>query len=232
MADTRTITMNGVEIYLDTRTTAQWGTVSRVIPKGFVCVELTTDGKCKMKCGDGVQTFADLPYIGGDLDMTQINNAITTALTNYYTKTETDNAISEAIGNLGTLFRFKGRVDTVNDLPVSDNQQGDVYLVGAEGANEFAEYYWTGTFFDYMGKTTSIDLTDYYKKSEVDNLLDGKVDKVEGKGLSTEDFTTELKNRLNSLENYDDTVLTERVAAIENDYIKSTDKLILNCSIT
>ena len=232
MADTRTITMNGVEIYLDTRTTAQWGTVSRVIPKGFVCVELTTDGKCKMKCGDGVQTFADLPYVGGDLDMTQINNAITTALTNYYTKTETDNAISEAIGNLGTLFRFKGRVDTINDLPVSDNQQGDVYLVGAEGVNEFAEYYWTGTFFDYMGKTTSIDLTDYYKKSEVDNLLDGKVDKVEGKGLSTEDFTTELKNRLNSLENYDDTALTERVAVIESDYIKSTDKLILNCSIT
>lgn len=232
MADTRTITMNGVEIYLDTRTTAQWGIVSRVIPKGFVCVELTTDGKCKMKCGDGVQTFADLPYIGGDLDMTAINNAITTALTNYYSKTETDNAISEAIGNLGTLFRFKGRVDTVNDLPVSDNQQGDVYLVGAEGANEFAEYYWTGTFFDYMGKTPSIDLTDYYKKSEVDNLLDGKVDKVEGKGLSTEDFTTELKNRLNSLENYDDTALTARVSAIEGDYIKSTDKLILNCSIT
>lgn len=232
MADTRTITMNGIEIYLDARTTAQWATVSRVIPKGFVCVELTTDGKCKMKCGDGVQAFADLPYIGGDLDMTKINEAITTALTDYYTKTETDNAISEAIGNLGTLFRFKGRVDTVNNLPASDNQQGDVYLVGAESANEFAEYYWTGTFFDYMGKTTSVDLTDYYKKSDVDNLLDGKVDKVEGKGLSTEDFTTELKNRLNSLENYDDTALTERVAAIEGDYIKSTDKLILNCSIT
>ena len=232
MADPRTITMNGVEIYLDTRTTAQWATVVRVIPKGFVCVELTTDNKCKMKCGDGVQAFADLPYVGGDLDMTAINNAITTALTNYYTKTETDTAISEAIGNLGTLFRFKGRVDTVNDLPVSDNQQGDVYLVGAEGASEFAEYYWTGTFFDYMGKTTSIDLTDYYKKSDVDNLLNGKVDKVEGKGLSTEDFTTELKNRLNSLENYDDTALTARVAAIEGDYIKSTDKLILNCSIT
>lgn len=232
MADPRTITMNGVEIYLDTRTTAQWATVVRVIPKGFVCVELTTDGKCKMKCGDGVQTFADLPYVGGDLDMTAINNAITTALTNYYTKTETDNAISEAIGNLGTLFRFKGRVDTVNDLPVSDNQQGDVYLVGAESASEFAEYYWTGTFFDYMGKTTSVDLTDYYKKSDVDNLLNNKVDKVDGKGLSTEDFTTELKNRLNSLENYDDTALTARVAAIEGDYIKSTDKLILNCSIT
>ena len=232
MADTRTITMNGVEIYLDTRTTTQWATVSRVIPKGFVCVELTTDGKCKMKCGDGVLSFADLPYVGGDLDMTQINEAITTALTVYYTKTETDTAISQAISNLGTLFRFKGRVDTVDNLPSSDNQQGDVYLVGVEGANEFAEYYWTGTFFDYMGKTTSVDLSDYYKKSEVDNLLNNKVDKVEGKGLSTEDFTTELKNKLDGLENYDDTVLTERVAAIESDYIKSTDKLILNCSIT
>ena len=232
MADTRTITMNGIEIYLDTRTTTQWATVSRVIPKGFVCVELTTDGKCKMKCGDGVLSFADLPSVGGDLDMTQINEAITTALTDYYTKTETDTAISQAISNLGTLFRFKGRVDTVDNLPASDNQQGDVYLVGAEGANEFAEYYWTGTFFDYMGKTTSVDLTDYYKKSEVDNLLNNKVDKVEGKGLSTEDFTTELKNKLDGLENYDDTALTERVAAIESDYIKSTDKLILNCSIT
>lgn len=232
MADTRTITMNGIEIYLDTRTTAQWGTVSRVIPKGFVCVELTTNGNCKMKCGDGVLTYADLPYVGGDLDMTEINNAITTALTNYYTKTETDTAISEAIGNLGTLFRFKGRVDTVNDLPASDNQQGDVYLVGAESAGEFAEYYWTGTFFDYMGKTTSVDLTDYYKKTDVDNLLNNKVDKVDGKRLSTEDFTTELKNKLNSLENYDDTVLKGRITAIENDYIKSTDKLILNCSIT
>ena len=124
MAETRTITMNGVEIYLDTRTTTQWATVSRVIPKGFVCVELTTDGKCKMKCGDGVLSFADLPYVGGDLDMTQINNAIATALTDYYTKTETDTAISQAISNLGTLFRFKGRVDTVDNLPASDNQQG------------------------------------------------------------------------------------------------------------
>lgn len=232
MAETRTITMNGIEIYLDTRTTAQWATVSRVIPKGFICVELTTDGKCKMKCGDGVQTYADLPYVGGDLDMTKINEAITTALTDYYTKTETDTAISNAISNLGTLFRFKGRVDSVDDLPASDNQQGDVYLVGVEGTSEYQEYYWTGTFFDYMGKTTAVDLSGYYKKSEVDNLLDNKVDKINGKGLSTEDFTTELKNKLNSLEKYDDTALTARVTAIEEDYIKSTDKLILNCSIT
>lgn len=42
-----------------------------------------------------------------------------------------------------------------------------------------------------------------------------KVDKVEGKKLSTEDYTTEEKNKLASLENYDDTELSTRIAAIE-----------------
>lgn len=37
--------------------------------------------------------------------------------------------------------------------------------------------------------------------------LAGKVDKVSGKGLSTEDYTTEEKNKLASLENYDDNAL-------------------------
>lgn len=228
MADTRIITMNGIEIYLDTRTTEQWATVSRVIPKGFVCVELTTDGKCKMKCGDGTQSYANLPYVGGDLDMTKINEA----LTDYYTKTETNTAISDAINSLGALFRLKGRVDSIEQLPASDNQQGDVYLVGAEDASEFQEYYWTGTLFDYMGKTTSVDLTNYYKKSEVDARLLDKIDKVDGMGLSQENFTTELKTKLEGFENYDDTALSQRIADIEGDYIKSTDKLILNCSIS
>lgn len=41
--------------------------------------------------------------------------------------------------------------------------------------------------------------------------LDGKVDKEDGKGLSTEDFTTELKEKLNGLSNFDDTGLKEEL---------------------
>ena len=41
--------------------------------------------------------------------------------------------------------------------------------------------------------------------------ISGKVDKVEGKQLSTEDFTTELKSKLESLENYDDGELAAKV---------------------
>lgn len=41
--------------------------------------------------------------------------------------------------------------------------------------------------------------------------LDGKVDKVSGKGLSTNDYTDDEKEKLASLENYDDTTLSAKV---------------------
>lgn len=45
----------------------------------------------------------------------------------------------------------------------------------------------------------------YYTESEVDTKLSNKVDKVSGKGLSTNDYTTTEKNKLAGLNNYDDT---------------------------
>ena len=41
--------------------------------------------------------------------------------------------------------------------------------------------------------------------SSVSNLSSSKVDKITGKGLSTNDYTTQEKNKLANLENYDDT---------------------------
>jgi hypothetical protein len=40
----------------------------------------------------------------------------------------------------------------------------------------------------------------YYTESEVDNKLNSKVDKVDGKGLSTEDYTTAEKNKLSGIQ--------------------------------
>lgn len=46
-----------------------------------------------------------------------------------------------------------------------------------------------------------ITLTDYfYTENEIDTLLSGKVDKVSGKGLSTEDYTTAEKTKLSGIE--------------------------------
>lgn len=76
-----------------------------------------------------------------------------------------------------------------------------------------------------------------YTGVEVENLLDqvanspaakitddnisswnNKVDKVDGKQLSTEDFTTVLKNKLNGLSNYDDTTITAAVNKLRTDF--------------
>lgn len=45
--------------------------------------------------------------------------------------------------------------------------------------------------------------------------LETKVDKVEGKQLSTEDFTTLLKEKLESLTNYNDSDLTDAIASLQ-----------------
>lgn len=60
-----------------------------------------------------------------------------------------------------------------------------------------------------------------YKGSEVEELLDSignKVDKVEGKQLSTEDFTTILKEKLDGLSNYDDTEINQAVETLRGDF--------------
>ena len=43
--------------------------------------------------------------------------------------------------------------------------------------------------------------------STLETTVDNKVDKVTGMGLSTNDFTTALKNKLSGLTNYDDTTI-------------------------
>lgn len=59
-----------------------------------------------------------------------------------------------------------------------------------------------------------------YKGAEVEELLESignKVDKVDGKQLSTEDFTTLLKQKLEGLSNYDDTEIQESVSKLRSD---------------
>lgn len=74
------------------------------------------------------------------------------------------------------------------------------------------------------GGSGSVNLKDYYKKSEVDSKLDEKVNKIEGKGLSTNDYTTEEKEKLASLENYNDEEIKNSIslkADIKNVYSKT-----------
>ena len=73
------------------------------------------------------------------------------------------------------------------------------------------------------GKTI-INATDtIYDDTEIRGELSNKVDKVAGKGLSTNDYTTDEKTKLASLENYDDTQVKSDITSLEtNKADKST----------
>ena len=60
-------------------------------------------------------------------------------------------------------------------------------------------------------------IADAYTKTEVNTKLSTKVDSVAGKGLSSEDYTSEEKTKLAGLSNYDDTAIKADLAKKAND---------------
>jgi hypothetical protein len=52
---------------------------------------------------------------------------------------------------------------------------------------------------------TELNNKNYVNTTQLSYGLSNKVDKVDNKQLSTEDFTTALKTKLTNLSNYDDT---------------------------
>lgn len=53
----------------------------------------------------------------------------------------------------------------------------------------------------------------------VNNELEGKVDKIIGKGLSTNDYSNEEKIKLEGLSNYDDSLLTNKITSLESEML-------------
>ena len=145
-------------------------------------------------------------------------------LTNYYTKsnTYTKTEVNNLIGNLKTI-----QISVVSSLP-STGQSNIIYLVAhSHGTGDtYDEYIWVAdsSKFEKIGNTdidlsgyvptsrtvngkalssnitiVASDISDVYSKTEVDNIASGKVDKVTGKGLSTNDYTTTEKNKLSGI---------------------------------
>lgn len=109
--------------------------------------------------------------------------------------TTMDTAISDAISGV-TQFDY----EVVTSLPTT-GVKGKIYLKAhSHGTGDaYDEYIWTGSAFEKIGNT-DIDLSGYVTLTLLGTRLNSKVDKVEGKGLSTNDFTTALKNKLDSID--------------------------------
>lgn len=102
------------------------------------------------------------------------------------------------LGNLDTsLFKL------VTSLP-SSGESNKIYIVkdGSDANDVYQEYYYTNGAWEKIGThAVKVDLTPYAKKTDVNTALNGKVDKVSGKGLSTHDFTAGYKSKLDGIDN-------------------------------
>lgn len=230
------VSMNNIKVINVVKTTAEWGQVSDVITKGVLCIETTADNKVKIKVGDGAKTYDALPY-ASEVD-----------LSDYSTTTQMTQAINDAIAALGNLMTVKGVVATKDELPAENNKVGNVYFVGADGdtGDSYAEYIWTEAGkWEYIGQIQTTDLSEYYKKSEIDKFLGNKVDVEAGKTLTSNDFTNELKAKLDGIAEgataitVDETLTDDGVNPVQGKTIKTaldgkvgtTDTLILNCTL-
>ena len=67
--------------------------------------------------------------------------------------------------SISSVFKYKGDKDSYSDLLLIDNPStGDVWSVGE------AEYAWNGTDWIELGVTTSVDLSDYAKKADLETV--------------------------------------------------------------
>ncbi len=64
-----------------------------------------------------------------------------------------ESVCQDILERLGTVIKIKGRVDAVDNLPASGNLNGDAYLVGSEGGDNFAEYFWFSDHWEFLGTT-------------------------------------------------------------------------------
>ena len=123
--------------------------------------------KDKANSSDIPTSTGDLTNNSGFQTSTEVANAIASALANYALKTYVDNAIA----GLGKVFRIKGSVATVSDLPISNNTIGDVYYVAAKQSG----YIWikinNTEQWEQLGET--IDLSNYAQFNDLtwNNLL-------------------------------------------------------------
>lgn len=142
-----------------------------------------------------------------------------------YNKTETNTLVNNAVGTVANDLQIEEEarqsadvnlqnqidsivassdvvdiVGTYQELQNYDTSKlGDndiIKVLDDNTHNNATSYYrWHNSTWNYVGSEGP-----YYTKAQTDSLLNGKVDKVNGKGLSTNDFTDALKTKLDGIE--------------------------------
>ena len=214
----RTISTKVLNVVYTTDQLAQEPVSTTVISKGLLVIENTTDGKVKLKVGDGVNVYANLPYLSDPSVAKQIEDALAT---------------------LNNIMTIKGTVASVDELnAISDAKTGDVYFVGTVAGN-YSEYVRTAAGqWEYIGVVQSaVDLSGYYTSTQVDTLLANKANNTlsgytkGGDGSAITDKDT-VQSALSKLENQIDNKANDGSEIVLTSYTKGTDATAVKATDT
>lgn len=111
---------------------------------------------------------------------------------------------------MSTLYNNKYDIlaSTIQPNPTSVKYWADL----SSNANGGDLKYFNGTKWVLVNNKATEDISQI--KQQIADLEQNKEDKVEGKGLSTEDYTTQEKNKLASLQNYNGDEVRELISAL------------------
>lgn len=242
------------KIALVNKTTTQWASETSIPIKGCPCVEWTDSGKPKMKIGDGVNDWSNLPYLADDLTA----SAIITALG----FTPADSAkvgVANGIASLDDTGKvptaqLPSYVDDVIEVDGIDNapetgEAGKIYVDTATGKT----YRWGGTMYVEISAgdlVTASETNGYIKVNGADvkvytpvqadwnetdetspAFIANKPSIPEGAVIDatlSDTSTNAVQNKVINAELVD---IKGRLDTIEGDYITSADTLVLNCTL-
>lgn len=232
-----------IKIALVNKTTAEWTAETTVPFKSCPCVEFTADGKTKLKIGDGVNVFADLPYISEDLTAAAIISALT------YTPLDSAKVgAAEGVASLDTngkvpASQLPSFVDDIIEVSGIDNapetgETGKIYVDTATNKT----YRWSGTAYIEIPASDIVTASEKNGYIKI-NGIDVKVYEPTQADWNETDETssTFIKNKPNIPKGVTvDTTLSETSEnAIQNkvvtvalaDKIDKSDTLTLNCTL-
>lgn len=161
-----------IKIALVNKTTAEWAAETTVPFKSCPCVEFTTDGKARLKIGDGINVFADLPYISEDLTASAIISALTyTPLDSAKVGIAEGIASLDASGKVPTsqLPSFVDDVTEVNGIDTAP-ETGETDKIYVDTTTN-KTYRWSGTSYVEISASdivTASDKNGYIKVNGTD----------------------------------------------------------------
>ena len=162
---------------------------------------------------------------GGGIDPDELEEILNEKgyATEGYVNEQIDDAKNDIKANPSSYVPLK----TINGLSLYGN--GNINVEGGGSSSEGLTAINVNDQSYQPDANGIVTLPDYMTKSDTSTALGKKVDKVNGKGLSTNDYTTAEKSKLAGLENYDDTEIKGAVTTLQGYFTsgkaKNADKL-------